>query len=59
MKSFAVLIERRPETNLYVGHVLSFPGAPSQGETLDELRQNMKKVIAMLLEAGEPGWHDG
>nr|VFJ87165.1 MAG: Uncharacterised protein family (UPF0150) [Candidatus Kentron sp. H]VFJ88805.1 MAG: Uncharacterised protein family (UPF0150) [Candidatus Kentron sp. H]VFJ95058.1 MAG: Uncharacterised protein family (UPF0150) [Candidatus Kentron sp. H] len=30
------------------------PGAHSQGETLDELRQNLEEVIGMLLEDGEP-----
>lgn len=52
MKSFTVIVERCPDTNLYVGHVPGFPGAHSQGETLDELRQNMTEVIAMLLEDG-------
>jgi predicted RNase H-like HicB family nuclease len=34
--------------------VPGFPGAHSQGETLDELQENMREVIAMLLEDGEP-----
>ena len=54
MKSFAVVVERCPETGLYVGYVPGFPGAYSQGESLDELRGNMREVIAMLLEDGEP-----
>ena len=54
MKSFTVVIERSPETGLYVGSVPGFPGAHSQGETLEELRENMREVIAMLLEDGEP-----
>ncbi|MHB1425332.1 MAG: type II toxin-antitoxin system HicB family antitoxin [Gemmataceae bacterium] len=37
-----------------MGRVPGFPGAHSQGQTLDELRQNMKELIAMLLEDGEP-----
>ena len=53
MKSFAVVVERCAETGLYVGHVPGFPGAHSQGESLDELRGNMREVIAMLLEDGE------
>ena len=52
--SFTVIIERCPETRLYVGYVPGFPGAHSQGETLDELGENMREVIAMLLEDGEP-----
>ena len=31
-----------------------FPGAHSQGETLDQLNENLREVIAMLLEDGEP-----
>ena len=54
MRSYTIVIERCPETNLYVGHVPGFPGAHSQAETIDELRGNMVEVIAMLLEDGEP-----
>ena len=31
-----------------------WPGAHTQGETLDELHVNLKDVLAMLLEDGEP-----
>ena len=41
-------------TKLYVGHVPGFPGAHSQGATLDELHANLQEVIAMLLDDGEP-----
>ena len=54
MKSFNAVVERDPATGLYVGHVPGFPGAHSQGESLDELRANLQEVIAMLLEDGEP-----
>jgi predicted RNase H-like HicB family nuclease len=54
MKSYPVVIERCPETGLFVGSVPGFPGAHSQGETVDELQENMREVIAMLLEGGEP-----
>ena len=37
-----------------MGYVSSFAGAHSQGETLDELNKNLKEVIAMLLEDGDP-----
>lgn len=52
--NFTAVIERCPETNLYVGYVPGFPGAHSQGETLDELKENLREVIEMLLEDGEP-----
>lgn len=54
MKTYSAIIERCPETRLFVGFVPGFPGAHSQGETLDELNQNLKEVIEMLLEDGEP-----
>lgn len=53
-KSFTAVIERDSETGLYVGFVPGFPGAHSQGETLDELNANLKEVVEMLLEDGEP-----
>jgi hypothetical protein len=31
-----------------------WPGAHSQGETIDELLENLVEVIGMLLEDGEP-----
>ena len=54
MKTFTAVVEKCPETGLYVGYVPSFPGAHSQAETLDELNQNLQEVIEMLLEDGEP-----
>ena len=54
MHSFTAIIEKCPDTGLYTGFVPGFPGAHSQGETLDELNENLKEVIAMLLEDGEP-----
>ncbi len=54
MKIYTAVIEHCPDTGLYVGYVPGFPGAHSQGETLDELNQNLREVIEMLLEDGEP-----
>jgi predicted RNase H-like HicB family nuclease len=54
MRTFTAIIEKCKETGLYVGFVLGFPGAHSQGESLDELNNNLKEVIEMLLEDGEP-----
>jgi predicted RNase H-like HicB family nuclease len=50
MKTFTAIIEKDTDTNLYVGYVLGFAGAHSQGETLDELKDNLREVIEMLLE---------
>jgi predicted RNase H-like HicB family nuclease len=54
MKSFTAVVERCPETKLYVGYIPGFPGAHTQGATLDELQENLEEVVSMLLEDGEP-----
>jgi len=54
MKHFTAVIERDADTGVYVGWVPGFPGAHSQGETLDELRANLHEVVEMLLEDGDP-----
>jgi len=55
MKStFTAVIERDADTGLLVGYVPGFPGAHSQGQTFDELQRNLREVIEMLLENGEP-----
>jgi predicted RNase H-like HicB family nuclease len=54
MRAFTAVVERCPATGLYVGYVPGFPGAHSQGETMDELGKNLKEVIELLLEEGEP-----
>ena len=54
MHSYTAIVERCPATGLYVGHVPGFPGAHSQGETLEELNDNLKEVVTMLLDDGEP-----
>lgn len=43
-------IEKDEVTNLYVGYLPGIPGAYSQGETIEELRENMAEVLAMVLE---------
>ncbi len=47
-------MKKCPETGLFVGFVPSFPGAHTQGESLDELQANLREVVSMLLEDGEP-----
>ena len=53
MKVFTAVIEKDADTNLYVGYVPGFAGAHSQGKTLDELRENLREVIEMLMEDEE------
>ncbi|MEW6658960.1 MAG: type II toxin-antitoxin system HicB family antitoxin [Thermodesulfobacteriota bacterium] len=52
MRVFSAVIEKCPDTGLFVGYVPGFPGAHSQGATLDELNANLKEVIEMLQEEG-------
>ena len=59
MKTYTAVIERCPDTRLYAGYVPGFPGAHSQGKTLDELQVNLQEVIAMLLEDGDPEMEAG
>ncbi len=54
MRIYTAVIEKCSDTGLYVGYVPGFSGAHSQAESLDELKNNLKEVIEMLLEGGEP-----
>jgi predicted RNase H-like HicB family nuclease len=54
MRSFPAVVERCPDTGLFVGHVPGFAGAHTQAASLDELQENLREVIALLLEEGEP-----
>jgi predicted RNase H-like HicB family nuclease len=54
MRSFNVIVERDPDTGLLVGSVPGWSGAHSHGATLDELDTNVREVIEMLLQDGDP-----
>lgn len=56
MRAFDYIVERDPDTGLYVGYVPGWPGAHTQGADLDEVQHNLREVIEMLLEDGEPKW---
>lgn len=51
-KIHTAVVERCPDTNLYVGYIPGFPGAHTQAETLDELNANLLEVISLLTEEG-------
>lgn len=53
MRSYSYVVEKCSDTSLFVGYVPGFPGAHSQAASLDELRDNMREVIELLLEGGE------
>jgi predicted RNA binding protein YcfA (HicA-like mRNA interferase family)/predicted RNase H-like HicB family nuclease len=54
MRTYTAIVEQCPDTSLYVGYVPGFPGAHTQAETVDELNRNLREVLGMLLEEGEP-----
>jgi predicted RNase H-like HicB family nuclease len=54
MKTYTAVIEKCMDTGLYVGYVPGVPGAHSQGVTLDELSENLREVLELLAEEGEP-----
>jgi predicted RNase H-like HicB family nuclease len=54
MRAYNYVVEKCSDTGMFVGYVPGFPGAHSQGESIDELRTNMQEVVEMLLEDGEP-----
>jgi predicted RNase H-like HicB family nuclease len=54
MHSYRFVVERDPETGVFVGYVPGWPGAHTQGSDMDELQQNLREVIEMLLEDGQP-----
>lgn len=54
MRTYNVIVERDPQTGLLVGSVPGWPGAHSQAATWDELQANLREVLEMLLEDGEP-----
>ena len=51
---FTAVVERDSDTGFYVGFVPGLSGAHTQAESLDELNANLKEVVEMLLEDGEP-----
>src|SRR5437762_12313400 len=54
MRTFTAVVERDPDTGTYVGYIPGFPGAHSQGDSVEELEKNLSEVISMLLEDGDP-----
>lgn len=54
MRKFDFVVERDPDSGLNVGYVPGWPGAHTQGVDLEEVQRNLREVIEMLLEDGEP-----
>ncbi|HYV18262.1 MAG TPA: type II toxin-antitoxin system HicB family antitoxin [Verrucomicrobiae bacterium] len=52
LRVYNAVVERDLDSGLYVGYVPGWPGAHSQGASLDELHDRLEEVVAMLLEDG-------
>ena len=53
MTALTAIIEKCPDTNLFVGYIPGVPGAHTQAESLDELNSNLNEVIELLIESGD------
>ena len=49
-RTFMAFIEKEPRSNLYFGIVPGIPGAYTQAQTLEELRENLKEVLELCLK---------
>jgi len=49
-QTFTAYIEFDSETGLYVGTIPGLAGGHSQGASLDELQQNLKEVVELIVE---------
>jgi predicted RNase H-like HicB family nuclease len=50
VKKFTVIVEKDPETEMYVAQCIEIPQAISQGETEEEALKNVKEAIELVLE---------
>ena len=53
MRNYTFIIEKCPDTGLFVGYIPGLRGAHSQGATIDELNRNLKEVVELILDDGE------
>ncbi len=54
MRTYTAVVERDPDTGMYVGYIPGWPGAHTQGGSLDDLQANLREVVELLLVDGEP-----
>lgn len=49
MEKFTAVFEQ--DGDWWIGYVEELPGANTQGETLDETRENLKEAIQLVIQA--------
>lgn len=47
-RSFTAIYQKRPK--YYIGWIEEVPGANTQGETLEETKENLKEALMLVLE---------
>ena len=50
-KTYEATIEKRDEW--YIGWIDEVPGAFSQGKTIEEVEENLKEAVALILETNK------
>ncbi len=48
MEKFTAVFEQ--DGNWWIGYVEELPGANTQGQTLDEARENLKEAVQLIIE---------
>lgn len=51
-RKFTIRVQKAPEGG-YTGQCIELPGAISEGDTLEELKENMTEAIKLVLDALE------
>ena len=51
---YTIIIKKDKKSGWYVGKCVQIPGAMSQGETVDELMENMRDAISTILKTYLP-----
>jgi len=49
MEKFTAIFER--EDDWWIGYVEELPGANTQGRSLDEVRENLKEAVRLLIQS--------
>jgi predicted RNase H-like HicB family nuclease len=49
-QAYTAVIEQDTATGYYVAYVPDLPGAHTQAETLEELKDNLEEVVSLVLE---------
>jgi len=52
-KTYTAIIEKCPDTGLYIGYIPGIKGAHTQAETLEELKNNLVEVLSLISENRE------